>query len=145
MVLTVFVADTKGFHVYENLFKSENNCKPSIVKPFHVKSNWKPLVTQSVALESYLDEVKIDLSEATFTKPEDNLTIGERKALKDLKNNTKINLKKADKGTTRVVMDKEDKIKEGQSQLDNTDHYQPLDHSMVVETASKVTSLMLLV
>ena len=118
MVLTVFVVDTKGFHVYENLFKSENNCKPSIVKPFHVKSNWKPPVTQSVALESYLDEVT---------------------------HNTKINLKKADKGTTRVVMDKEDKIKEGQSQLDNTDHYQPLDHFMVVETASKVTSLMLLV
>ena len=38
-------------------------------------------------------------------------------------------------------MNKEDKIKEGQSQLDNTDHYQPLDHPMVVETASKVTSL----
>ena len=38
-------------------------------------------------------------------------------------------------------MNKEDKIEEGQSQLDNTDHYQPLDHPMVVETASKVTSL----
>ena len=38
-------------------------------------------------------------------------------------------------------MNKEDKIKEGQSQLDNTDHYQPLDHPMVAETASKVTSL----
>ena len=35
---------------------------------------------------------------------------------------------------------KGDKIKEGQSQLDNTDHYQPLDHPMVMETASKVTS-----
>ena len=38
-------------------------------------------------------------------------------------------------------MNKEDKIKEGQSQLDNTDHYQPLGHPMVAETASKVTSL----
>ena len=95
----------------------------------------------TVALESYLDEVKLDLSEATFTKPKDNLTKGERKVLKDLKNNKKINLKKADKGLTRVVMNKEDKIKEGQSQLDNTDHYQPLDHPMVIETASKVTSL----
>ena len=103
LVLTVLVVDTKGFNGYENLFKNENNCKASIVKPFHVKSNLKPAVTQSVALESYLDEVKLDLSEATFTKPE-------YKALKDLKNNTKINLKKADKSTTRVVMNKEDKI-----------------------------------
>ena len=68
------------------------------------------------ALESYLDEVKLDLSETTFTKPKDNLTNGECKALKDLKNNTKINLKKANKGTTTVVMNKEDKIKESQSQ-----------------------------
>ena len=50
-------------------------------------------------------------------------------------------IKKADKGTTRVIMNKEDKIKECQSQLDNTDHYQPLEHPMVIETASKVTSL----
>ena len=52
-----------------------------------------------------------------------------------------MNLKKADKGTTTVVMNKEDKIKEGQNQLDNTDYYQPLDHPMVVERASKVTRL----
>ena len=93
------------------------------------------------ALDSYLDEVKLDLSEASFTKPKDNLTNGECKALKDLKNNTKIYLKKADKGTTTVVMIKDDKIKVGQSQLDNTDHYQSLDHPMVIETASKVTSV----
>ena len=67
--------------------------------PFHVKSDWKPPVTQSVVLESYLDEVKLDLSAATFTKPKDNLiggplTEGERKALKDLlKNNTKMLIK----------------------------------------------------
>ena len=38
-------------------------------------------------------------------------------------------------------MHKKDEVKEGQSQLDNTDHYQSLDHLMVIETASKVTSL----
>ena len=49
--------------------------------PFHVKSNletagYTPGVTQSVAisLESYLDEVKLDLSEATFTKSKGNFT-----------------------------------------------------------------------
>ena len=49
--------------------------------PFNVKSNLEtagyiPGVTQSVAisLESYLDEVKLDLSESTFTKFKDNFT-----------------------------------------------------------------------
>ena len=59
--------------------------------------------------QSYLDELKSELSEATFVKPRDNLTKGERKALKNLKTNTKINLTKADKGTTTVTMNKEDK------------------------------------
>ena len=54
-----------------------------------------PPVTQSLVLESYLDEVKLDLSAATFTKPKDNLIEGEHKALKEqLKKNTKmLNLK----------------------------------------------------
>ena len=106
--------------------------------PFHVKSNWEPPTTQSVALESFLDEAKLELSEAPFEKIKDNLTKGERTALKKLKTNKKINLKKADKGTTTVVMNKEDKIKEGQVQLDNTDHYKPIDQPMVSGTASKV-------
>ena len=32
--------------------------------PYHVKSNWKPPVTQSVALERFLDEVKLQISKA---------------------------------------------------------------------------------
>ena len=35
-------------------------------------------------------------------------------------------------------MNKEDKIKEGQIQLDNTDHYKPIDQPMVLGTATKV-------
>ena len=33
------------------------------VHPFHVKSNWNPPVQKSVALESFLEEVKTDLAE----------------------------------------------------------------------------------
>jgi len=35
-------------------------------------------------------------------------------------------LKKADKGTTTVALNIEDKVKEGQTQLDNREHYRPL-------------------
>jgi len=67
--------------------------------PFHVKSNWIPLVQQSVALESYLEEVKVQLAEVQLTKPKDDLPNTERKALKMLQEDPNINLKKADKGT----------------------------------------------
>ena len=100
--------------------------------PFHVKSTWKPPVQPSVALESYLEEVNIQLAELELKNPEDNLNSAERDALNALKRDTNINLKKADKGTTTVVLNIEDKIKEGQTQLDNREHYRPLVNPMVI-------------
>ena len=109
--------------------------------PFHVKSTWKPPVQPSVALESYLEEVRTQLAEVKLTKPKNNLPPEEREALKALKNNNEMNLKKADKGTTTVVLSKQDKINEGKIQLNNKDHYMPLEQPMVGETNRKVTQL----
>ena len=39
--------------------------------PFYVKSTWIPAIQPSVALESCLEEVKVHLAEANFTKPEE--------------------------------------------------------------------------
>ena len=39
------------------------------IHPFYVKSNWNPPVQQSVALESYLEDVKIQLAETKIMKP----------------------------------------------------------------------------
>ena len=109
--------------------------------PFHVKSTWKPPVQPSVALESYLEEVRTQLAEVKLTKPKNNLLPKEREALKARKNDSEINLKKADKGTTTVVLSKQDKINEGQIQPNNKDHYMALEQPMVVETNCKVTQL----
>ena len=43
--------------------------KESEQHPFHVKSNCEPPVQQSVALETYLDEVKVQLAEIELIKP----------------------------------------------------------------------------
>jgi hypothetical protein len=109
--------------------------------PFHVKSNWIPPVQRSVALESYLEEVKVQLAEIQLTNPKDNLPNTERIALKTLQGDPNINLKKADKGTRTVVLNTEDKILEGQIQLDNPEHYKPLERPMVVETSLRVQQL----
>jgi len=109
--------------------------------PFHVKTNWMPPVQPSVALESYLENVKSQLSEIKTTKPKNNLSRNEIKAVTELKNNTAINLKKADKGTTTVIMNKSDKIKEAQVQLDIREHYKPLDKPMVNDTNQRVNEI----
>ena len=109
------------------IFHGENT-KPH---PFHVKSTCKTQVQPSVALESYLEEVKIKLAELELKNPKDNLNPAERETLNTLKRDTNSNLKKADKGTTSVVLNIEDKIKEGQTQLDNREHYRPLVNPLV--------------
>ena len=57
--------------------------------PFHVKSNWIPPVQPSVALESYLESVKVQLAEIKTIKPEYNLSRNEFRAIAELKHNSK--------------------------------------------------------
>ena len=111
------------------------------VHPFYVKSNWNPPVQKSVALESYLEEVKLQLTEIQITKPKLNLSREEQKGLNELKQNNDINLKKADKGSTTVVMNKADKIKEGESLLNDEQSYRRRTEPMVKETHNKVMHL----
>ena len=66
--------------------------------PFHVKSDWEPPVQLSVALETFLEEVKLELASIEFDKPKDNISTGERQALKELSRNKSIILEKSDKG-----------------------------------------------
>ena len=66
--------------------------------PFHVKSNWVQPVQPSVALESYLENVKVRLAKITVQRPKYNLSRKDHIAVKQLKQNTAINLKKPIKG-----------------------------------------------
>ena len=116
------------------IFRGENN-EPH---PYHVKSAWEPPIPRSVALESYLEEVKSDLAEIEITEPKNNLPPAEHEALRALKRATEIHLKKADK---TVFINTQDKIKESQPLLDNKDNYRPLASPMVTETNHKVKQL----
>ena len=105
---------------------------------FQVKLNWIPPGQPSIAIQSYLESIKIQLSENKITTPKNNLTCSEVKAIMELKTNSDINLKKADKGTTTVLMNKTDKIDEALVQLKNREHYQPLRIPMVKDTQERV-------
>ena len=50
------------------------------IHPFYIISNWNPPVQPSVALESYLGEVKSHLAEIEITKPKCNLSHKEHQA-----------------------------------------------------------------
>ena len=105
--------------------------------PFHVKSDWEPPVQPSVALETYLEVVKLQLANIKTITPRNNLPKREQHAIKQLKQNPDINIKRADKGSSIVVL----KIKEGQKQLDDRENYKPLETPMVEETSKRVKKL----
>ena len=114
---------------------ADRNSKPH---PFHVKSNWQPPPQPSVALEDYLERTKYAIATIPFCDTQDNLSAKEREALTKLRANTKVNIKRADKGNTTVVMDTQRKITEGNDQVCDTNYYTPLQEPIVASTANKV-------
>ena len=106
---------------------------------FHV--NWEPPVLLSVALETFLEEVKLELASIEFDKPKDNISTGERQALKELSRNKSVILKKSDKGNTTVLMSRQDKLNEGQVLLNDSNNYRPLDKTRVETTTKKAQQL----
>ena len=117
------------------------NKKKTTAHPFHVKSTWQPPIQSSVALEDYLEETKLELASIVFNPQKDNISANERKAISSLKRNSEINLKKADKGTTTVIMDTAQKIQEGSQQLSDDKFYKPLPSPIVPETTRKVYAI----
>ena len=135
-LLTDFNQFARQMHL-QYIYRGERN-KPH---PFHVKSNWTPPVQPSVGSETFLEEVKFELAGIELHRPKDNLSHNERRALRELPRDKNIVLKKTDKGTTTIAMNREDKIKEGQLQLNDRNNYRPLDKPMVETIAKKADAL----
>ena len=71
--------------------------------PFYLRSNWVPPVQPLAALETFREQVKVELADIKLSKPTHKLPYSERMAIRELKGNSEINIKKADKGTTTVL------------------------------------------
>ena len=121
----------------DDSFKKE--IPPGLVK-FRPPSNWTPpRVDPHVQL--FANNVIKDLSTAKLIQPQqNNLTKEEKTALSDLKNNRQIIIKKADKGSSIVVMNIKDYIVEAERQLSDTAYYKEVEtdltpkHHKVIET-----------
>jgi len=89
---------------------------------FHNPSSWCPKAP--IQLESMIMFNETHLSEYQPRAPgNQNLTIEEKQALADLKHNTDIVIKPADKGSAVVIQNRKDYIDEGLRQLRDTKFY----------------------
>ena len=83
------------------------------------------LRNKDAAIEVYMSSLEEKLMKIEIPKDKyKNLTIKERQGLHDLKNDKSIVIKSADKGSTVVVQDREDYIKEAEIQLGDSDAYE---------------------
>ena len=108
------------------------NSNDNKIHPFYQKTGYTPTYSCG-ALENYLFATKYELSKLTPQKQKSNMTKSEWQALKSLKSNEDIIIKKADKCSTLCVLDKEDYIKEGNRQLCNTTYYEQTHETKVNE------------
>lgn len=111
--------------------------------PFINKSNWQPpLDTISVPIQQVISRNyrAINRLSPHFNFP-DNLTPSHRLALSQLKRNSDIVIKPADKGSAIVILDRQQYLVEAYRQLENRKHYMPIPHSLQAETQSRLISI----
>ena len=98
-------------------------------KSFKVKSSFNP--PGPYQLEYVFDKIISDLLNTELDPPKQkNLSKGEFAAIKSLKNNDSIVIKKADKGSAVVVLDKNYYIQEGSRQLSDTQFYKQIPEDL---------------
>ena len=91
--------------------------------PFRPKSKFNPKGNDA-AIEIYLSRLEEEILAIDTNIQYSNLTRDERKALNTLKGDTSIIIKEADKGSAVVVWDREDYLKEAESQLSDNNIYE---------------------
>ena len=105
------------------------NFKNSVNKKFKIPSNFQPV---SGTYPPEIDQLHILLKQELRKLPErtrvkDNLNFQDKVAIRELKNNTDLVIKPADKGSAIVIMDREDYIFEAEKQLSVTKHYRQIE------------------
>ena len=109
-------------------FHFENTKDTFKYHPFLQKSNFMPELGNS-ALENFLFQAKADIERMQIVRNNNNLTTDQRKALRSLKENKNIIIKKADKNSTTVVIDKALYINQGLKHLEGNKHYENISAS----------------
>ena len=141
LTIRSLLRDFKGFQnrMRWSYIFSHSESKP--IHPFYMKTNRDADPVTSTKLESFLDNVHTDIAHLRFRRIRDNLCPEERNALETLATHKEIILKKADKGSTTVLMNRAGKVREGLDLLNNPLHYATLSEPIVESTHAKAMNI----
>ena len=123
----------------------DNSYKSAIPKgllKFKPASTWTPKTTDPT-IRAFVHNVQSSLSALKPCSGQvENLTKNEKKSMVDLKDNRNIIIKKADKGSSIVVMNRTDYIKEAERQLSDTKFYKEVDNDLTEQHNNEIESLL---
>ena len=111
--------------------------------PFQSKSTWVPpsKLIHPKTMEC-ISNIEDDIKNIKVVAEKPNIQGNQFKAMYSLKNNKKIIIKKADKGSAVVVLNKSNYLEEGYRQLNNENYYTKLTTSIYQETALKIEKIL---
>ena len=109
---------------------------------FMPKSKWTPSDSKiHPNILKRLDDMEKEINDLKVRKGYPNLKVGELRAIRKLRQNRNIVIKKSDKGTASVIMNRSDYVREGNRQLSNPKHYRKLDSPIYHKTAVRIRNI----
>ena len=117
---------------------------PKFQKPkFTHNSSWTPSDSSvHPAILETIEAINKEISELAIPKDLPNLSSAELEALKNIKNNSNIVIKPADKGGCVVVMNRSSYINEGKRQLNDERYYKKIAEPLFSDNASKIDDIL---
>ena len=113
------------------------------VDKFKAPSTWVPNPNLTPKeIDNMTDNILNHLKDLPEKGTTDNLTRKERTALNNLSKNHSIVIKPADKGSSIVIQDKQNYIKEAERQLNNPQHYCKVQVCTLKETVQKTNKIL---
>ena len=107
-----------------------NSSEPFKHRKFKLKSTGRgPAAPNTVELMVKSNEIDL-LKNHTFNMKQQNISPKEREAMKELSRNTDIIIKPADKGGAIVILNRNDYLREGYTQLSNRNFYQEIPEDL---------------
>ena len=103
---------------------------------FKPRSNYIPPLSTNKCLEDYMHALKIEATKLNPCKTRNNLSQRQQIALRKSKD---IIIKKADKGSTVIIQDRQKYIEMGLEHLSDRDTYSELEEDQTKHVAEEVT------
>jgi hypothetical protein len=127
----------------QNYFSTRPNLGNYTRSAFTDKSTWTPPDSRiDKPVLDCIDSISNDIKTLRIQREIKNLNKNEFQAIKNLKNKPEIVIKKADKGSAVVVMDKCNYVSEGHRQLSNPLHYKQISTPLYLDNAKKISKIL---